>query len=129
MTNYALMSYHNFGDDQLEKKIHCMSNTYRVEIIHKGENYTIDVPEDQKILEVADNKELNLPSSCQAGVCTTCAAKIISGEVEQSEGMGLSPELQQEGYVLLCVAHPRSDLKIETEKEEEVYERQFGQPS
>ena len=106
-----------------------MSNTYRVEIIHKGENYTIDVPEDQKILEVADNKELNLPSSCHAGVCTTCAAKIISGEVEQGEGMGLSPELQQEGYVLLCVAHPRSDLKIETEKEEEVYERQFGQPS
>ena len=106
-----------------------MSNIYRVEIFHKGETYTIDVPEDQKILKVADDENLNLPSSCHAGVCTTCAAKIISGEVDQSEGMGLSPELQQEGYVLLCVAHPRSDLKIETEKEEEVYDRQFGQPS
>jgi ferredoxin len=40
--------------------------------------------------------------------------------------MGLSPELQAEGYVLLCVAHPRSDLKIESGKEEAVYERQFG---
>jgi ferredoxin len=106
-----------------------MSNTYRVEIIHQGKTYILNVPEDQKILKVADDEELNLPSSCQAGVCTTCAAKILSGEVDQSEGMGLSPELQKEGYVLLCVARPRSNLKIETEKEEEVYERQFGQPS
>jgi ferredoxin len=42
--------------------------------------------------------------------------------------MGLSPELQAEGYALLCVAYPRSNLKIETEKEDEVYDRQFGQP-
>jgi ferredoxin len=41
--------------------------------------------------------------------------------------MGVSPELQAEGYALLCIAYPRSNLKIETEKEEEVYNRQFGQ--
>jgi ferredoxin len=37
--------------------------------------------------------------------------------------------LQNEGYVLLCVAYPRSDLEIETGKEDLVYERQFGQPT
>jgi len=84
------------------------------------------VPEDQKILVAADKAGLDLPNSCNAGVCTTCAGKIIEGEVEQSEGMGVSPELQKEGFVLLCVAYPRSNLKIQTEQEEIVYDRQFG---
>jgi ferredoxin len=85
------------------------------------------VAEDQKIMEAAEAAGINLPNSCNSGVCTTCAAKIIGeGSVDQSEGMGVSPELQAEGFVLLCVAYPRSDLKIETEKEDEVYDRQFG---
>jgi ferredoxin len=103
-----------------------MSNVYTVEIHNAGKTYTIQVPEDQKILDVAQEQDIELPSSCNAGVCTTCAAKIISGEVDQTEGMGLSPELQAEGYALLCVSYPRSDLKVETGKEDEVYERQFG---
>ncbi|HEY9668492.1 MAG TPA: 2Fe-2S iron-sulfur cluster-binding protein [Coleofasciculaceae cyanobacterium] len=101
--------------------------SYTVQIQHKGETYTVQVPEDQKILQVACDAGIDLPSSCHAGVCTTCAAKILEGSVEQTDGMGLSPALQQEGYVLLCVAYPRSDLKIVTEKEDEVYDRQFGQ--
>jgi len=102
---------------------------YAVEIQHQGTTHTIEVPEDKKILETAYDAGIDLPSSCHAGVCTTCAAKILAGTVEQSEGMGLSPALQAEGYVLLCVAFPTSNLKIETEKEDEVYDRQFGQPS
>ncbi|NJK37016.1 MAG: 2Fe-2S iron-sulfur cluster binding domain-containing protein [Oscillatoriales cyanobacterium RM1_1_9] len=104
-----------------------MPKLYSVEFSHQGQTYTLEVPEDQKILNVANAAGLNLPSSCEAGVCTTCAAKILSGEVDQQEGMGVSPELQAEGYVLLCVAYPRSDLKVETGKEDEVYDRQFGQ--
>ncbi|MEB3279846.1 MAG: 2Fe-2S iron-sulfur cluster-binding protein [Lyngbya sp.] len=104
-----------------------MSKTYTVEIHHQGNVQTLEVREDQKILEAADEAGLELPSSCHAGVCTTCAGKLEKGEVEQSEGMGLSPELQAEGYALLCVSYPRSDLKIVTEKENEVYDRQFGQ--
>ncbi|MGF1480449.1 MAG: 2Fe-2S iron-sulfur cluster-binding protein [Cyanophyceae cyanobacterium] len=103
-----------------------MSN-YTVELHHQGKNYTIQVSEAQTILQAAEDAGIALPSSCNAGVCTTCAAKILSGTVDQSEGMGLSPDLQAEGYVLLCIAYPRSDLKIESEKEELVYERQFGQ--
>jgi len=104
-----------------------MPQTYTVEIHHQGETHTIQVPEDKIILRAASAAGLDLPSSCNAGVCTTCAAQILEGTVEQSEGMGISPELQQQGYALLCVSYPRSDLKIVTEKEDEVYHLQFGQ--
>ncbi|KOP25992.1 ferredoxin [Hapalosiphon sp. MRB220] len=103
-----------------------MSKTYTVEIQHQGKTHILQVPEDQTILSVADAQELELPSSCHAGVCTTCAGQIISGTVDQTDGMGVSPELQKQGYVLLCVAYPRSDLKIATEKEDTVYQLQFG---
>ncbi|HEY9653089.1 MAG TPA: 2Fe-2S iron-sulfur cluster-binding protein [Coleofasciculaceae cyanobacterium] len=105
-----------------------MSKTYTVEIHHQGKSYTLEVPEDKKILQAAYEAGIDLPSSCNAGVCTTCAAKLLEGSVEQSDGMGISPELQDEGYALLCVAYPRSNLKIESEKEEIVYQRQFAQP-
>jgi ferredoxin len=105
-----------------------MPKTYTVEIHHQGTTHTIEVPEDQQILQAAYAAGVDLPSSCNAGVCTTCAAQILEGTVDQSEGMGVSPELQNEGYVLLCVAYPRSNLKIESEKEEIVYQRQFQQP-
>jgi ferredoxin len=103
-----------------------MSKTYTVELIHQGSTYTVEVPEDKQILRVANAAGIELPSSCNAGVCTTCAGKIIEGKVDQADGMGVSPDLQAEGYVLLCVAYPRSNLKIETEKEDIVYDRQFG---
>jgi len=105
-----------------------MSKTYTVEFLHQGRTYTVEVPEDQQLLRAAKAAGINLPNSCNAGVCTTCAAKVIEGQVDQSEGMGVSAELQAEGYVLLCIAYPRSNLKIETEKEDIVYHRQFGKP-
>ncbi|MDJ0534650.1 MAG: 2Fe-2S iron-sulfur cluster-binding protein [Xenococcaceae cyanobacterium MO_207.B15] len=106
-----------------------MSKTYTVEITHQGNTHTIQVPEDKTILEVATDAGIDLPFSCSAGVCTTCAAQLTEGEVKQDDGMGLSPDLQTEGYALLCVSYPRSDIKLESDKEEIVYQRQFGQAS
>lgn len=104
-----------------------LSMIYTVEIQHQGQTYTLQVPEDQTILTAAQSQGIDLPSSCNAGVCTTCAAQIIEGSVDQGEGMGVSPDLQAQGYVLLCVAYPRSNLKIESGKEDTVYQLQFGQ--
>lgn len=106
-----------------------MATTYTVEIQHQGQTYTLQVPEDQTILDAAQEAGLNLPSSCTAGVCTTCAGQILNyteGCVEQGDGMGVGPALQAQGYSLLCVAYPRADLKIVTEKEDTVYQFQFG---
>ncbi|MCU0570719.1 MAG: 2Fe-2S iron-sulfur cluster-binding protein [Oculatellaceae cyanobacterium Prado106] len=104
-----------------------MTKTYSVEFHHQGNTHTLNVAENQTILSAANAAGIELPSSCNAGVCTTCAAQILEGTVDQSEGMGVSPELQEQGFALLCVSYPRSDLKIETDQEDRVYYLQFGQ--
>lgn len=106
--------------------IHFMADAYTVEIHHQGSTHTITVPTDQPILQAALDAGLDLPYSCNAGVCTTCSAKVLEGTVDQSEAAGIGPSTQAAGYALLCHAKPTSDLKIETEKEEEVYQLQFG---
>jgi ferredoxin len=104
-----------------------MSDTYRVEIQHDGQVHVLDVPADRAILAAAADAGLILPSSCNAGVCTTCAARVVEGTIDPGDSMGLSPDLRAQGFALLCTSFPRSDLKIQTGCEDEVYELQFGQ--
>lgn len=100
---------------------------YRATIHHQGQTYSVEVAAEQTVLEAALAQGIDLPFSCQAGVCTTCAGRLMQGQVDQSEAMGIAPELKDKGYVLLCVAKPHSDLEVESGKEDEVYELQFGQ--
>ena len=66
---------------------------------------------DQTVLEAATDANVEIPSSCLVGICCTCAAFLKEGSVDM-EAMGLKSELQDQGYVLLCQAYPKSDLKI-----------------
>ncbi|MEN9228424.1 MAG: 2Fe-2S iron-sulfur cluster-binding protein [Gloeomargarita sp. GMQP_bins_120] len=104
-----------------------MTAVFPVEIRHRGQVFTIQAPADRTILDSAAAAGVELPSSCRAGICTTCAARLISGTVDQPDAMGLSPALVEQGFALLCVAYPRSPLVLETDQEETVYELQFGQ--
>ncbi len=104
-----------------------MGNTYTVEINHAGSIHTVSVPDDKTILTAAIEAGVDLPSSCCSGVCTTCAAKILEGDVEQVDAMGLGPEIVAKGYALLCVSYPRSNVKLESNQEDIVYNLQFGQ--
>lgn len=99
---------------------------YQVTVHHRGQTYQFTAPADQPILQAAFAQGLDLPSSCQAGVCTTCAARLQSGSVTQPDAMGIGPELKEQGFVLLCVAYAASDLVVETDQEDEVYRLQFG---
>ncbi len=105
-----------------------MACSYKIQIRDRssGKTYSLQVPEDRYILMSAEQQGIDLPFSCRNGACTTCAVRIVSGEVYQPEAMGLSPELRNRGYALLCVSYPRSDLEVETQDEDEVYELQFG---
>ncbi|MGB3533104.1 MAG: 2Fe-2S iron-sulfur cluster-binding protein [Microcoleaceae cyanobacterium] len=105
-----------------------MSHYHTVRIHHPQQNqdYCVQVPEDRYILQSAENQGANLPFSCRNGACTACAVRVLSGDLAQPEAMGLSPELQSQGYALLCVSYPRSELEVETQDEDEVYELQFS---
>ena len=80
-----------------------------VTIRYDGQEYKVMVEPNRAILETALDQGIDLPYSCQSGLCTACRGKAISGKVKLDEEEGLSQSERNEGYVLTCVGHPLTD--------------------
>lgn len=93
--------------------------TYQVRLQNKKKDLdvVIEVDSETYILDAAEEQDVDLPSSCRSGSCSSCVAKIVEGKVDQSDQTFLDDEQMDKGYVLTCVAKPRSDCTLRTHQE------------
>lgn len=100
---------------------------YDVEVNLNGETYNIPINEELTLLEGIEEFGLEVLYSCRAGVCVTCAAKVMSGEIDPGFA-SITQDLKDDGYVLTCSAYPRSEgIKLDMGHFDDAYERQYGQ--
>ncbi len=85
---------------------------------------------DKPLLDTLEEHGVSLPYGCRYGGCISCAAKLLDGEVDQSEGVALNGRQMYDGYVLLCVARPQSDCTFDVgvESHDKLYRNPFQSP-
>jgi ferredoxin len=105
--------------------------THKVTFLSDARQVEAAARDDEYLLDVAAAAGLDLPYMCLQGWCTTCAGKVLEGKVDQSEARRLYPEDESAGFVLLCSAFPRSDLRIQTHQKEAIraHRRAIGLPA
>ncbi|AZI24279.1 phenylacetic acid degradation protein [Pedobacter sp. G11] len=91
-------------DDSSEKVVD--KNTYSVILNFQDTSYNLDIPWPKRILDVALENKIKLPYSCRGGVCSTCVANCIKGNVRMDYNEVLTDDEIERGRVLVCTGHP-----------------------
>lgn len=87
------------------------SSAFKVEFV--GSAKTCNLSAEPTILEVAEANGVDIPFSCRQGECGTCTTRLLAGEVQMERQNGLTAELEKQGYILPCVSHARSDIRLD----------------
>lgn len=88
-----------------------MAHTVKIELKDDDESVSLDIAEDEYVLDVAEEAGLELPHSCRSGACTSCVARLEEGDVDR-DGIALEQSQEDDGYVLLCTASPLTDCRF-----------------
>ncbi|WP_137287538.1 2Fe-2S iron-sulfur cluster-binding protein [Halorussus salinisoli] len=88
---------------------------YEVALVWRdGDRASIRVSADETVLSAAERANLSLPFGCRTGACATCTGRLLAGRVEHARPpRALKDRHLDAGYVLLCIAEPRADCRVE----------------
>ena len=86
-----------------------MARRFRVTFLQSGA--TVEVGEDDGVLAAGLNAGVRLAFDCRKGMCKTCMVR-VDGIIDQSDAYLITNEELAQGYALICVGRPRSDLTI-----------------
>ena len=103
--------------------------TYNVKITNCDDAiYQVDAR--RPLLDSLRELGVDLPYGCKYGGCITCAAKLKDGEVDQRRQVALNNRQVSDGYVILCIARPKSDITLEigVESHDKLYRNPFLDP-
>jgi ring-1,2-phenylacetyl-CoA epoxidase subunit PaaE len=84
----------------------------QVTIVLDGRASAVPMEAGERILDAALRVRPELPYACKGGVCSTCRAKIVEGEVEMARNFALEPDETAAGYVLTCQSTPVTDRVV-----------------
>lgn len=93
-----------------------------------GASFRVD--RQKPLLDALEAHGMSLPYGCRYGGCISCAAKLLSGEIDQRASVALNRRQLAEGYVLLCVARPLTDciFDVGVESHDRLYRNPFASP-
>jgi ring-1,2-phenylacetyl-CoA epoxidase subunit PaaE len=104
-TKHATSDIHHSGNDSGPKSsitVKLDGRSFEFELGFGGQN----------ILDAALQQGADLPYACKGGVCCTCKAKLVEGEVDMEVNWGLEKEEIEQGYILTCQAHPKTSTVV-----------------
>ncbi len=97
------------GERKQVKRVKAQS---QIVILQDGNRFEFPYNSDLNILDAAFEKGADLPFACKGGVCSTCAAKVLEGEVKMAVNYALAPDELDAGLVLTCQSYPTSDRVV-----------------
>lgn len=104
----------NKGTRNKEQETSENTPSSKIEMKLDGRTFLFDIPlnSDATILDAAMQQGADVPYACKGGVCCTCKAKLVEGEVEMDVHWGLDHEEIEQGFILTCQAHPTTEKVV-----------------